>query len=236
MAEGRFVSYLRVSTERQGRSGLGLEAQRQAVADYLNGGRWELIEEFVEVESGKRADRPQLAAALKACQAHRATLVIAKLDRLSRNAAFLLNLRDAGVEFVAADMPTANRLTVGIMALVAEEEARMISARTKAALAAAKDRRKAEGLPKLGGARAGAAERGQQVATLGRAALQAKATARAAYLQPILQKLFDAGITSQAGIARELTAQGIPTARNGRWTNVQVRDLLHRLEAGAAHG
>src|SRR5215208_2042297 len=140
MAEGRFIAYHRVSTAQQGRSGLGLEAQRQAVADYLNGGRWELLREFTEVESGKRADRPELAKALAACRVHRATLVIAKLDRLSRNAGFLMNLRDAGVEFVCADMPAANRLTVGIMAVVAEAEAEMISARTKAALAAAKAR------------------------------------------------------------------------------------------------
>src|SRR4051812_19571383 len=236
MAEGRFISYLRVSTAQQGRSGLGLEAQRQAVADFLNGGRWELIGEFVEVESGKRADRPQLEAAMAACRVHRATLVVAKLDRLARNVAFVSKLMESGVEFVATDMPAANRLTVHILAAVAEAEAKMISARTKAALAAAKDRRKAEGLPGLGGARAGAAERGQQVAALGRAALQAKAAARAADLQPTLQKLAAAGITSQAGIARALTAEGIPTVRGGRWTNVQVRDLLHRLGAGAPHG
>jgi DNA invertase Pin-like site-specific DNA recombinase len=149
MAEGRFIAYHRVSTAQQGRSGLGLEAQRQAVADYLDGGAWTLVAEYTEVESGKRADRPELAKALAACRAHRAVLVIAKLDRLSRNAAFLLNLRDAGVEFVAADMPQANRLTVGILAVVAEAEAEMISARTKAALAAAKERRKAAGLPSL---------------------------------------------------------------------------------------
>src|SRR6476620_4507750 len=140
MAEGRFIAYQRVSTAQQGRSGLGLEAQRQGVADYLDGGAWTLVAEYTEVESGKRADRPELAKALAACRAHRAVLVIAKLDRLSRNAAFLLNLRDAGVEFVAADMPDANRLTVGIMAMVAEDEADRISARTTAALAAAKAR------------------------------------------------------------------------------------------------
>jgi DNA invertase Pin-like site-specific DNA recombinase len=231
MAEGRFISYLRVSTAQQGRSGLGLEAQRQAVADYLNGGRWELIEEFVEVESGKRADRPQLAAAMAACRNHRATLVIAKLDRLARDAHFLLGLQKAGVEFIATDMPTANRLTVGIMALVAEEEARMISARTKAALAAAKARGKV-----LGGARPGAAERGQQVAALGRAAIQAKAAARDADLQRVLRELASAGITSQAGIARALTARGIKTAREGRWSNVQVGALQRRLDAGAPRG
>ena len=111
MAQGRFIAYHRVSTVQQGRSGLGLEAQQAAVRDYLNGGAWTLLDEYTEVESGKRADRPELTKALAACRAHRAVLVIAKLDRLSRNAAFLLNLRDAGVEFVAADMPQANRLT-----------------------------------------------------------------------------------------------------------------------------
>src|SRR5215210_1373416 len=138
MAQGRFVSYLRVSTDRQGRSGLGLEGQRKAVTDFLNGGRWDLIAEFVEVESGKRDDRPKLAEALALCRLHNATLVIAKLDRLSRDAAFLLGLQKAGVRFVAADMPEANELVVGIMAVVAQAERKMISARTKAALAAAK--------------------------------------------------------------------------------------------------
>jgi DNA invertase Pin-like site-specific DNA recombinase len=228
MAQGRFIAYYRVSTAQQGRSGLGLEAQRQAVADYLNGGRWDLLAAFTEIESGRRADRPELDKALAACRVHRATLVIAKLDRLSRNAAFLLNLRDAGVEFVAADMAAANRLTVGIMALVAEEEARMISARTKAALAAAKARGKV-----LGGARPGSAERIRLVAGKGTAARQAKAMARARDLKPVLLDLFAKGITTQRGIAAALTAQGVPTARGGIWSNVQVRDLLRRLEGGA---
>jgi DNA invertase Pin-like site-specific DNA recombinase len=168
---------------------------------------------------------------MAACRRHRATLVIAKIDRLARDAHFLLGLQKAGVEFVATDMPTANRLTVGIMALVAEEEARMISARTKAALAAAKARGVA-----LGGARTGAADRARQVAGKGTAALQAKAAAFAADLQSVLRELAATGITSQAGIARELTARGIQTARGGRWTNVQVGSLLRRLEAGAPHG
>src|ERR671927_1374969 len=147
MAQGRYVSYLRVSTDRQGRSGLGLEAQRKAVEDFLNGGRWDLIAEFVEVESGKRDDRPKLADALALCRLHNATLVIAKLDRLSRDAHFLLGLQKAGVRFVAADMPEANELVVGIMAVVAQAERKMISARTKAALAAAKARGKRLGNP-----------------------------------------------------------------------------------------
>src|SRR4051794_13540802 len=122
MVNGKFVSYLRVSTAKQGRSGLGLEAQRQAVAEHLNGGRWTLVAEHVEVESGRRNDRPALAKALADCRIHGATLIVAKLDRLSRNAAFLLTLRDSGVQFVAADMPQANALTVGILAVVAEAE------------------------------------------------------------------------------------------------------------------
>src|SRR6195952_1585041 len=135
-----FVSHLRVSTERQGRSGLGLEAQRRAVADFLAGGSWRHVAELVEVESGSRDNRPRLSEAMALCRLHGATLIIAKLDRLSRDAAFLLNLQKAGVRFVAADMPEANELVVGIMAVVAQAERKMISTRTKAALAAAKAR------------------------------------------------------------------------------------------------
>ncbi len=119
MAQGRFVSYLRVSTDRQGKSGLGLEAQRKAVDDFLNGGSWKLIDEFIEIESGKRDDRPKLAEGLARCRLHNAVLVIAKLDRLSRDAHFLLGLQKAGVRFVAADMPEANEMVVGIAPLLA---------------------------------------------------------------------------------------------------------------------
>src|SRR5436189_2530891 len=133
---GKFIAYFRVSTDKQGRSGLGLEAQREAVLAYLNGGRWSLVEEFVEVESGKRNDRPQLTAALAACKKHRAKLVIAKLDRLSRNLAFIATLMDSGVEFVAVDNPHANKLTVHILAAVAQHEREMIAQRTKDALQA----------------------------------------------------------------------------------------------------
>src|SRR6266851_5593067 len=140
MATGKFISYLRVSTAKQGRSGLGLEAQREAVSRFLNGGQWELVQEFVEVESGKHGDRPELTKALAVARLHRATLVIAKLDRLSRDAHFLLGLQKAGVAFVAADMPEANEMVVGLMAVVAQAERKMISQRTKAALAEAKRR------------------------------------------------------------------------------------------------
>jgi DNA invertase Pin-like site-specific DNA recombinase len=138
MAVGRFVAYYRVSTDKQGRSGLGLEAQREAVRPYLNGGNWTLADEVTEIESGKRNDRPELDRALGLCRLYGATLVVAKLDRLARNVAFISKLMESGVEFVAVDFPQANRLT--ILAAVAEHEMAMISQRTKAALAAAKAR------------------------------------------------------------------------------------------------
>ena len=139
-SKSRFVSYLRVSTARQGASGLGLEAQRAAVAAHLNGSDWTLLREIVEVESGKRNDRPALAEALRLCGQQKATLVIAKLDRLARNVHFISGLMESGVEFLAVDMPSANRFVVHILAAVAEQEAEAISKRTKAALAAAKER------------------------------------------------------------------------------------------------
>ena len=143
----RFVAYYRVSTDRQGRSGLGLEAQQKAVRDYLNGGAWEMTGEFVEVESGKRADRPELARALDTCRKNKAKLVIAKLDRLSRNLAFIATMMESGVEFIAVDNPHATKLTLHILAAVAEHEREVISERTKAALAAAKARGKRLGTP-----------------------------------------------------------------------------------------
>jgi DNA invertase Pin-like site-specific DNA recombinase len=223
MAEGKFVAYLRVSTARQGRSGLGLEAQRKSVDDFLNGGSWKVIREFVEVESGKKADnRPQLAKALQACRVHGAKLVIAKLDRLSRDAHFLLGLDKAGVDFVCADMPSANRLTVGIMAMVAEEERRMISERTKAALAAAKRR----GVV-LGGYRGGKLTTKARKA--GSAAGKAKADARAADLADTVKELQASGSASLRAIADGLDARGIPTAKGGKWAPTQVMRLLERI-------
>lgn len=224
MATGRFVSYLRVSTDKQGRSGLGLEAQRAAVADYLNGGNWKLVAEVVEIESGKRKDRPKLAEAIALCRAHRATLVVAKLDRLARNAAFLLNLRDAGIEFVACDMPDANRMTVGILAVVAEDEAERISARTKAALAAAKARGK-----QLGGFRGHAASPAD--AARARQAKAAKADERAANLSPILARIDPDGRASLRSVALQLNEEGVPTpSGTGTWTPTAVARARHRLK------
>lgn len=223
MATGKFVSYLRVSTQRQGRSGLGLEAQRQAVTDYLNGGRWELVEEVVEVESGKRNDRPELARALSLCRIHGAKLLVAKLDRLARNVAFISALMESGVDFEAVDLPQANKLTVHIMAAMAEHEAGAISARTKAALAAAKARG-----TKLGGYRWDI----QTVASKGNvesARVRAKkASKRASDLLPVIQAIQAEGATSLRQIAAGLNERRIPTARGGEWGAVQISRLLNR--------
>lgn len=222
MASGKFISYLRVSTARQGRDGLGIEAQRKAVADYLNGGRWSLVQEVVEVESGKRDDRPKLAEAMALCRVHGATLVIAKLDRLSRDAVFLLSLQKAGVRFVAADMPEANEMVVGIMAVVAQAERKMISTRTKAALAVAKER----GVV-MGGFRGKVPTDADRKAAV--RARQIRAAARAADLAPVVARFRAEGITSATGLARALTECGIPTARGAsRWSAVQVQRLLQQ--------
>jgi DNA invertase Pin-like site-specific DNA recombinase len=219
---GSFVSYLRVSTDKQGRSGLGIEAQRASVASYLAGFGVVPLAEFVEVESGKRDDRPELARALTECRVRRATLVIAKLDRLARDAHFLLGLQRSGIAFMAADMPNANRLTVGIMAMVAEEERRAISDRTKAALAAAK----ARGV-KLGGRVENLknAELGRQKAAEAR---QAKAASRTADLLPVINAIRADGITSATGIAKALNDRGVPAARGARWQAVQVQRVLRK--------
>jgi len=219
--DGKWIAYYRVSTQKQGQSGLGLEAQRAAVAQYLNGGRWRLLAEFTEVESGKKNDRAELGKAMAQCRLTGAKLVIAKLDRLSRDAAFLLNLRDSGVDFVCADMPDANRLTVGILALVAENEREAISKRTKDALAAAK----ARGTP-LGGYRGYRPDKA--AAEHARAGLLMQADAFAARVGPIVRELQAAG-ASLHKIAAELTERGIQTARGGAWTATAVRNVLARL-------
>lgn len=218
----RFVAYYRVSTERQGRSGLGLEAQREAVARQAAAAGGVVVATYEEVESGRKRDRPQLAAALAECRARRAVLLIAKLDRLARDAHFLLGLEKAGVEFVAADMPHANRLTVGIMALVAEEEARMTSARTKAALAAAKARGIQLGNPRLQPGDGTAAMRARTV-------WSAAAAQRVVELIPYIDAARRAGAITLQQIADALNARGVRTPRGGEiWRPWQVRRVLHR--------
>jgi len=211
--DGKFIAYYRVSTAKQGQSGLGLEAQKAAVEAYLNGGNWKLIGEFVEVESGKLKNRPQLNEALALCKKQKATLVIAKLDRLARNLHFISGLMESRIEFLAVDNPTANRLTVQILAAVAEEEARAISARTKAALASAKAR----------GIRLGT-----HGAVLGKAnSKSARQTALS--LKPIVEAIKDGGITSVRGIAEELNARKVATPQGGKWHSTSVYRLLGRL-------
>ena len=221
MAKGNFVAYYRVSTAKQGESGLGLEAQQKAVRDYLDGGRWSIVAEFTEIESGSKSDRPELAKAFAACRARRATLVISKLDRLSRDAHFLLGLQKAGVKFVAADMPEANEMVVGIMALVAQAERRMISERTKAALQAAK----ARGI-KLGNPTRRPPKATPETRAKGSAANAEQARAFAERLRPLLTELDGLSLRT---VARELERRGIATARGGKWTAGLVSAARKRL-------
>jgi DNA invertase Pin-like site-specific DNA recombinase len=222
MAAGRqFVSYLRVSTQRQGRSGLGLEAQREAVTAYLNGGNWALVQEVVEVESGKRNDRPELAKALAMCRIHRAVLLVAKLDRLARNVAFISALMESGVEFSAVDFPQANRLTVHVLAAVAEHEATMISERTRAALAAAKARG-----TKLGGLRWQVGTVARQGSAASAAVRRARASDRKADLLPVVRSIWESGAVTLRQVAAALNRQGVPAIRGGVWSAAQVRRVL----------
>jgi DNA invertase Pin-like site-specific DNA recombinase len=218
-----FCAYLRVSTARQGKSGLGIEAQREAVSRFVRerGGKI-IAPEFVEVESGKQNDRPKLAEAIKRCRLTGATLVVAKLDRLSRNAAFLMTLRDSGVGFVAADLPEANTMTVGVMAVVAQHEREAISARTKAALAAASKRGKL-----LGGLRPNAPDisRFQKKAVR---AVQERALAVAEDRREIIEALVGERLTLNA-MAGRLNDANITTSRRAKWTPMAVKRTIERL-------
>ncbi len=220
--QGRFVAYYRVSTEEQGKSGLGLEAQRKAVLDFLNGGRWDLLAEFTEVETGKGRNamirRPQLADALALCRKKKATLVIAKLDRLSRNLAFLANLMESKVAFIAADNPHASPLTIHILSAVAEDEVRRISERTKAALAAAKARGVVLG------------QTGRENA----ARLRAEARAYAARLAPTILELRAEGFTSLRALVAELNRRRVPTPKGGAWHLKSVHRLVKRVAVAPA--
>jgi DNA invertase Pin-like site-specific DNA recombinase len=216
MARRQFVAYYRVSTERQGRSGLGLDAQREAVLAYLNGGEWQLIAEFTETETGKGsnalAKRPKLKDALACARKHKATLVIAKLDRLARNVAFIAQLMDSAVDFVAVDHPAANRLTLHILAAVAEHEREIISERTKAALAAARSRGTLLG------------RMGRELAEIN------KAAARRALepLHPVLKELAAAGLSRRAMVDR-LNSAGVASPGGGRWHLANLQRALTRL-------
>ena len=214
-----YVTYLRVSTDRQGKSGLGLEAQRKAVADHV-AGKGSIAAEFVEIESGKKNDRPQLARALAEAKRTGAVLLIAKLDRLARNVAFIANLLEAGVEIAAADMPEANRFLLHVMAAVAEHEAQAISDRTRVALAAAK----ARGV-KLGWSIPERAFEQRQAAKKGAAVNNARALTHAANILPVIEQIRIGG-ASLRQVAAELNARGVKTTRGGKWHATTVRNIL----------
>ena len=231
MAEGKFVSYLRVSTASQGKSGLGLEAQREAVTQYLNGGDWDLIEEIIEVESGRKNQRPALQKAIRLCNAIDATLVVAKFDRLSRDAHFLLGLKKSGVRFVAADNPDANELTVGILAIVAENEARAISHRTKVALEAAKARGQVLGAYSKDDKTKFVGRKGTREDCL-KAAEGKKAKANE-IAQKMKQFIEDCGMSPDASakaLARFLTERGVttPSGRSTVWQTTTVQRMKAR--------
>jgi len=212
--KGKYVAYYRVSTAQQGVSGLGLAAQKKAVLDYLNGGKWDLIAEHTEIESGKKNNRPELQTALDLCKAEGATLVIAKLDRLARNVYFISGLMQSGVEFIAADMPKANKFQVHLMAAFAEYEREQISERTKAGLAQAK----ARGV-KLG-------THGAKLAAANKAAAKDRAEA----LRPVIQEIRKEEITTVRGICEELNRRNIPAARGGVWYVPSTHRMLKLID------
>ena len=213
------VAYIRVSTDKQGKSGLGLEAQQEAIASYAVSQGVTVSETFIEVESGKNNHRPELEKALKVAKRTKSTLVIAKLDRLSRNAAFLLTLRDSGVEFVAADNPEANRLTIGILAVIAEHEREVISERTKAALAAAK----ARGI-KLGNPQ-GFSEDHRK------AGPEARRKQSQDFTQRLAHHFEKTAHMSLREAAQVLNDGGVETAKGGLWSASTVRAARARLVA-----
>jgi len=215
--EGKFVAYYRVSTSKQGSSGLGLDAQKDAVRKYLNGGSWELLEEFTEVETGKGSNalskRPHLKAAIDYARKNKAKLLIAKLDRLARNVHFISTLMEQKVKFVACDFPEANELTIHILSAMAQYETKMISDRTKAALQQAKERGKKLGNPNLKADNDGRKKEAQDFAN---------------NLQLTLDTFRASGMT-QRGMVDELNKLGVKTSRGGEWSLIQLQRVLSKL-------
>lgn len=235
---GKFVTYYRVSTDSQGITGLGMEAQRKAVETYLNGGKWEVIGEFEEVESGKRADRPELMKAVALAKATGAKLLIAKLDRLARNVHFLSGLKQQGVEFVACDMPEANSFTVNIMAAVAEQEREAISSRVTASLAVIKEKIAANGshvskagnvITKLGQRRDGTVKGFTPAMRENGIRVRAeRAKAHASKVMPAIAMARGQGMTLQA-TADHLNSLGLRTPRGALWTPIAVDRAAKRV-------
>lgn len=225
MANGKFIAYYRVSTAKQGASGLGLEAQEAAVHQYLNGGDWQLLGSYTDVESGTRKgnNRPELRKALQHCKREKAILVIAKLDRLARNVHFISSLMEAGIEFVAVDNPSANKLTVQILAAVAEAEAEAISARTKAALQAAKERGTALGTPD---------NMTRDAQLKGAKSNHSKAITAYANLAPNIMNLKQRGMSFRQ-IAAHLNERGESTSTGAAFTQMTVKRIYDRAIATA---
>ncbi len=221
------IHYYRVSTLQQGRSGLGLEAQRASVETFCKTRGCEPLAEYIEVESGRKSNRPELANALHHAKVTGATLVIAKLDRLSRNASFLMNLKEAKVKFICVDMPDANDLTIGIMALVAQQEVEAISTRTREALQAAKARGTKLGNPN--GAKAFGDSR-EKAESARRSSLKRKADSRAKDIMPIITAIQQDGMNTYRAIADALNERGIMTARGGQWYATTVKNMIERIE------
>lgn len=216
-----YVAYYRVSTDKQERSGLGLEAQQKAIRDFLRGEQ-ALVEEVTEVESGSDNDRPMLHKALGLCKKHKATLLIAKQDRLARRVAFVANLMESGVPFTVADNPNASPFELHIRACVDEEERRRISDRTRLALKACKERGKRLGFanPNRNDAKHASIKGNQTIKT--------KALERASNVIPIINEIKSTGVHTLSGIAEALNKRGIQTPRGGKWYAMSVRNVLAR--------
>ena len=217
----KYVAYYRVSTQKQGASGLGLEAQQRSVRGYVQG-NGQLIAEYTEIESGKKSDRPEFLKAKEHARITKSILVIAKLDRLSRDVAFIANLMKADVDFIACDMPHANKLTIQIMAVIAENEREMISQRTKDALKSAKER----GV-KLGGFRS-TVEHCKEALGVALKARQKQVASRDADVMTFINNIKAGGVSSYNGIAANLNTQGVATERGKSWTATQVKRVLGR--------
>ena len=210
-----FVAYLRVSTDKQGRSDLDLEEQEQAIRRFIKH-RGTLIAQFTEIESGKTKERPELIKAVALSKRKKATLLIARLDKLARNVSFISSLMESHADFVACDMPKANRLTIHILAAVAEYEREVISKRTKNALQLAKKKGKKLGNPQP-----------EKALILAGKAIQTEADRFASFLRPYVEFLLQKGHT-YAEVAREFNAKGIPTARKRFWYSTTVKNLHRR--------
>ena len=217
---GKYVAYYRVSTKKQGDTGYGLEAQQKAVQDHLNGGRWKLVGEFTEVESGRNNRRMQFKEALKLCKKTGAKLIVAKLDRLSRNLLFLATLMESGVEFICCDMPQANKLTLQIMGAMAEDESSRIRKRTKDALAVAKSKGVKLGNPHEN-IRLKAGKKGNK-------SQNEEANTFAWEILPLIDGIKASGLSSLKDIADALNARGVTTQRGGTWYPSTVSNILKR--------